>query len=199
MGLTSAVMLAPAALHVALREFRTWYEDIYADMGAESSAQSGMANHSNSLPCRETSAYFPYFRTEFDTTISALQQDWSISASEEYTWPQHIITTRMKEKNKEILVSSLDTDNAYRLAQVSQNTCLTRSSTSDIQPALSHDSNFLRHCPMGHFSLTCPFELSNAAIHTSTALLLGYPVPHARYLQTRPGHPSSRPVGRYAH
>jgi hypothetical protein len=33
----------------------------------------------------------------------------------------------------------------------------------------------------------CPFELTNAAIHTCTALLLGYPVPHARYLQTRPG------------
>jgi hypothetical protein len=73
----------------------------------------------------------------------------------------------MKEKNKETFVSSLNTDNAYRLAQVSQNTCPTRSSTSDIRPALSHDSDSLHHCPMGHFSLTCPFELSNAAIHNS--------------------------------
>ena len=46
---------------------------------------------------------------------------------------------------------------------------------------------------MGHFSLTCPFELSNAAIHTSTALLLGYLVPHARYLQTRSGTPPVDP------
>ena len=95
----------------------------------------------------------------------------------------------MKETNKDTFVSSLDTDNAYRLAQVSQNTCPTRYSTSDIRPALSHDSDSLRHCPLGHFSLTCPFELSNAAIHTFTALLLCYPVPHARYLQTRPGFP----------
>ena len=39
---------------------------------------------------------------------------------------------------------------------------------------------------MGHFLLTCPFELSNATLLTSTALLLGYPVPHAQFLQTRP-------------
>jgi hypothetical protein len=30
MGLTSAVLIAPAALHVALREFQTWYQD-YAE------------------------------------------------------------------------------------------------------------------------------------------------------------------------
>ncbi len=38
---------------------------------------------------------------------------------------------------------------------------------------------------MGHFPLICPFELFNAAIHTSTAILFGYPVPHARYLWSR--------------
>ena len=36
---------------------------------------------------------------------------------------------------------------------------------------------------MGLFALTCPYELSNEAILTSTAFLLGYPVPHARFLK----------------
>ena len=35
---------------------------------------------------------------------------------------------------------------------------------------------------MGHFALTCQYELSNEAFETSTALLLGIPVPHARFL-----------------
>jgi hypothetical protein len=37
---------------------------------------------------------------------------------------------------------------------------------------------------MGHFALTCPFELSNEAFETTTAIVLGYPVPHARFLRT---------------
>jgi hypothetical protein len=38
---------------------------------------------------------------------------------------------------------------------------------------------------MGLFALTCPYELSNQAVLTSSALLFGYPVPHARYLRDR--------------
>ena len=38
---------------------------------------------------------------------------------------------------------------------------------------------------MGLFALTCPYELSNQAVLTSSALRLGYPVPHARYLKAR--------------
>ena len=36
---------------------------------------------------------------------------------------------------------------------------------------------------MGLFALTCPYELSNQAFVTSTALLLGVPVPHACFLK----------------
>ena len=38
---------------------------------------------------------------------------------------------------------------------------------------------------MGLFALTCPYELSNPAVLTSLAILLGYPVPHARYLKDK--------------
>jgi hypothetical protein len=38
-------------------------------------------------------------------------------------------------------------------------------------------------CPMGLFALTCPCELSNQAVLTWSALLFGYPAPHARYLK----------------
>ena len=103
----------------------------------------------------------------------------------------------MKRQVRELFRSTLTPDRAYRLDQVSQTCCPTRSSTSDIRPALSHDSDSLRQCPMGHFSLTCPFELTNAAFHTSSALLLGYPVPHARYLQSFHGACPVDPWGDY--
>jgi hypothetical protein len=192
MGLTSAAMIAPAALHVALREFRTWYHD-YVEKWTSEAVHNMAWLRPATAPLVDSAAYFPHFRTEFDSTVATLLQDWSIAASEDDEWPQHHITQQMKEKSRDTLLASLPASDAYRLAQVSQSSCPSRSISSDIRPAPSHDSDCLRQCPMGHFSLTCPFELSNAAIHTSTALLLGYPVPHARYLQTRRGNPPIDP------
>ena len=45
------------------------------------------------------------------------------------------------------------------------------------------ESDYHRHRPTGLLALLCPFELSNAAFITSSALLLGTPVPHALYLR----------------
>ena len=184
MGLTSAVLIAPAALHVALREFQTWYQD-YAETWNQQALhnQNWLQPISASQP--ELAAYFPHVRTLYESTVIVLQEDWSIPTSEVDTRKQHVITQCMKDKLKAAFVSDLPADDVYRIEQVSLSSCPTRSSTSDINPALSHDSDSLRQCPIGHFSLTCPFELSNAALHTSTAILFGYPVPHARFLQTR--------------
>ena len=187
MGLTSAEMVAPAALYVSLREFRRWYQ-AYAEIWPQQALhEQDWLSHALAS-CVDSTAYFPYFTAEFDTATTALQDRWSIAVNEDSTWPQHILTNRIKETNKTNFLVGLTPADDYRIKQVSQNSCPTRSTTSDIRPALSHDRDSLRHCPMGHFSLTCPFELSNAAIHTTCALLFGYPVPHARYLQTRSGN-----------
>ena len=192
LGLTSATLAAPAALHVALREFRSWYSN-YADTWLLKAAHYQPWLQPATAPHIASADYYPYFRTEFDSTVSKLFQDWSITASAADTWPQHHLTHQMKEKLRATFLATLPADDAHRLEQVSLSSIPTRASTSDISPALSHDCDSLRQCPMGHFSLTCPFELSNAAIHTSTAILLGYPVPHARYLQLRPAVPPIDP------
>ncbi len=180
MGLTSAEMVAPAALYVSLREFRRWYQ-AYAETWPQQALheQDWLSNATAS--CVNPATYFSYFAMEFETATTALQDRWSIAVNEDSTWPQYIITNRIKEMNKTNFLVGLTPADDYRIKQVSQNSCPTRSTTSDIRPALSHDRDSLRHCPMG------PFQLSNAAIHTSCALLFGYHVPHARYLETRSG------------
>ena len=196
MGLTSAAMIAPAALHVALREFRTWYCH-YAIRWDQQAVHNQPWLSGVTAQLISSESYFPYYRNHFDLTVAALFQTWSITASEADNEPQHVLTQTMKSLLREQFRSTLTPDSAYRLDQVSQTCCPTRSSTSDIRPALSHDSDSLRQCPMGHFSLTCPFELTNAAFHTSSALLLGYPVPHARYLQSLHGACPVDPWGDY--
>ena len=99
----------------------------------------------------------------------------------------------MKEQLRAKLLATLPAADAYRLEQVSLSPIPSRATTSDVSLALSHDCDFLRQCPLGHFSLTCPFELSSAAIHMSTAILLSYPAPHARYLQSCSGAPPNDP------
>ena len=43
MGLTSAVLIAPATLHVALREFQTWYQD-YAETWSQQTLHNQTRN-----------------------------------------------------------------------------------------------------------------------------------------------------------
>jgi hypothetical protein len=116
-GLTSAAMIAPAALHVALREFRSWYNH-YADLWQHQAAHHLPWLQPATAPHIATADYFPYFRTEFDTTVSMLFQDWSISASEEDTLPQHHLTHQMKEKLRATILATRPADDATRLAKV---------------------------------------------------------------------------------
>ena len=55
---------------------------------------------------------------------------------------------------------------------------------------LAHDpkyyADYLRHCPIALFELPCPHELSNSVFLTSTAIVLGTPVPHMLFLHTSP-------------
>ena len=194
MGLTSAAMVAPAALHVALREIIIWFGHYAARWNQRALHHQPWlsAATASQIPSQ---TYFPYFRHHFDATVAVLFQQWSITISETDDMPQNAITQVMKSKSLQLFRSALPEDSLYRLDQVSQTCCPARSSTSDIRPALSHDSDSLRQCPMGHFSLTCPFELTNAAFHTSSALLFGYPVPHARYLRSLHGASPLDPWG----
>ena len=76
---------------------------------------------------------------------------------------------RMAENNRQLGERSAD---AYRLKAVSVQSVPTRDFTSDIRPASSHDTDRLRHSPMGLMALMCPFELSNIAFTFPLAILL---------------------------
>jgi hypothetical protein len=84
-------MIAKAALHVALHEFRLWYHD-YVDTWASEAVHYLAWLRPATAPLVDSAAYFPHFRTEFDSTVATLLQDWSISASEDDDWPQQYIT-----------------------------------------------------------------------------------------------------------
>ena len=68
LGLTSAYMVAPAALYVALREFRAWYET-YADLwgGQALHFQDWLSAATEQL--LESGAYFPYFDHHFGPSL----------------------------------------------------------------------------------------------------------------------------------
>ncbi len=73
LGLTSVTMVAPSALHVALREFRSWYSN-YADTWLHQAAHYLPWLEPATAPHVASDNYFPYFRTEFDSTVSMLFQ-----------------------------------------------------------------------------------------------------------------------------
>ena len=99
---------------------------------------------------------------------------------------QYVIANKLKEESLEHLLT-LVRDQAggqERLLALAAQSFPARHSSSDLGLPQGPDStNYLRHRPMGLFALLCPYELSNEAFITSTALLTGTPVPHARFLQ----------------
>ena len=91
----------------------------------------------------------------------------------------------MKADVRETFLDSLTEPDQVRLASVTLQLSPAFSPDSAIGTSLISTSNTLKQSPMGLFALTCPYELSNPAVLTSLAILLGYPVPHARYLKDK--------------
>jgi len=186
LGFTSAALVAPAALYVALRDFREWYGPL-ARVWAHRALHLApwLAPFTN--PYVESEDFFPYFRSTFDSTLAILHEKWQIHGSEQDTRPQHQIVHLMKASAFTCFTASLSPSDQKRVTACAQQSFPTRSTRSDIRPALhqQHDTDHLRHSPLGLFSLTCPYELSNAAFLTSTSILLGVPVPHTRVLRTQ--------------
>ncbi len=116
---------------MALREFRSWYSN-YADTWLLKAAHYQPWLQLATAPHIASCDYFPYFRTEFDSTVSTLFQDWSITASAADTWPQHHLTHQMKEKLRATFLATLPADDEHRLEQVSLSSIPTRASTPDI-------------------------------------------------------------------
>jgi hypothetical protein len=193
LGLTSSALVSPAALYVSLREFREWYSSMAAKWQHRSLHLAPWLTPIVTDDLIDSEAYFPYFRTAFDSTLVILHDEWRIHGTESDTRPQHELVRMMRTSSYDRFRALLPKPDRDRLTACAQQTVPTRSADSDIRPARGHDSDHLRHCPLGHFSLTCPNELSNPAFLTSTALLLGIPVPHARVLQTQREYSSIDP------
>ncbi len=83
MGLTSAEMVASAALYVSLRESRRWYQDYAEPFPQQALHEQDWLSHPTAS-CVDT-VYFPYFATEFETATTALQDRRSIAVSEDST------------------------------------------------------------------------------------------------------------------
>lgn len=140
---------------------------------------------------------FPYVAKCFEEAVGILSSEWQIEGHIGDSRKQHAIVQLMKDVSRKKFIANLGEDSAeaYRLAAVSAQSVPTRSFTSDIRPASSHDTDRLRHSPMGLMALMCPFELSNHAFVSTLAILLGVPVPYARHLQTQPGYHHIDPWG----
>ena len=104
--LLSSLLLHSIRLCVALQEFQAWYQD-YAETWNQQALhnQNWLQPISASQP--ELADYFPHVRTVYDSTVIALQEDWSIPTYEDDTRKQHVITQCMKDKLKAAFVSDL--------------------------------------------------------------------------------------------
>ena len=152
---------------------------------------------------------FQHIHDTFDSSLSALKQDWGFHGSSVcpsqgdcveptsrvipniqgilgWDWrkipSQHHLVNLMKVDVRERFLGTLPEIDQCRLASVSLQFSPAHSPDSAIGTSSLSTTNTLKQSPMGLFALTCPYELSNPAVLTSSALLLGYPVPHARFL-----------------
>ncbi len=90
--------------------------------------------------------------------------------------PQHVISEELKATSFQALSDSLSTlpGGNHRLLAVCAQKLPAGDPKSDICPGSGGtESDNHRHRPTGLLALLCPFELSNAAFITSSALLLG--------------------------
>jgi hypothetical protein len=103
------------------------------------------------------------------------------------TWRKELFPTQgdfgrhIKKQLKTVFLNNIAYSQRNRVQAVGRNQFKLhkRSHLNSTQPAISQ----LWQCSTSLFSLTSFQELSNEAFLTSTSLLLGLPVPHARYLQ----------------
>jgi len=117
-----------------------------------------------------------------------LHTEWSIDGHLEDSRDQNVITTIMKETAHRAFLSDCPQPDAARVAAVGQQSIPTRSTDSQLCPALVPGSDSLTQCPMSLFALMCPQELSDEAFVTCMSLCLGVPVPYTRLLQRMPDY-----------
>ena len=200
-GLTSAALIVPAALFSAVCAFTRW---LHMETHLPLKDLDWLSEHTS-----KHSLGFRHIHDALDSTLSALETDWGFQGSDvcpsqgdslEPTsrvipniqgivgWnpkkipSQHHLVNLMKCDVREMFLDTLSESDRLRLASVSLQFSPAHSPDSAIGTSSLSTSNTLKQCPMGLFALTCPYELSNPAVLTSSALLLGYPVPHARFL-----------------
>jgi len=77
----------------------------------------------------------------------------------------------------------LQADDQHRLSRVAKFAVPATHEFSYIAPLLGNEKNTLSQNATCLYALTCPYELSNHALETSLALQMGFPMPHARFLQ----------------
>ena len=199
-GLTSNAMAAPAANYAALSAFARWLVKEQAQIQGIPWIHEHIIKHD---------LQFAYGQEQLVVALEFLENDWSIHSSsdpedketgegqpacilnmtgilaaEAKQMPsQQQILKHMKATQRATFLDSLPHDDKHRLHSVSLSTVPSQAEASDMASPQYHSADKLRQVPMGLFALTCPYELSNEAILTSTAFLLGYPVPHARFLK----------------
>ena len=103
-------------------------------------------------------------------------------------WPQHLFPTQrefcyhIKQQLRKSLYLALSSQEQKRLDSVSRS-CVSLSRNSHLSSSVTAGKSQMFQCPMALFALTNYHELSNEAVVTVTALLLGIPMTHALYLQ----------------
>ena len=183
-GLTSSLLVAPAASYVALRDFNQWNISLASLWGQASILQFPWLKEQYQPPdtAAADTVLFPYIQRHFAQALSTLSSDWNIHGHPQDDSVQNVITSQMKALAYQDFLDSCPSDDRARITAVGLQTIPTRCSTSQICPVRVPGSDHLDQCPMSLFSLMCPFELSNQAFVTSMSICLGVPVPHARFL-----------------
>ena len=201
-GLTSNTMAAPAANYASLSAFTRWLVNEQVQILEIPWIQEHIIKHDTQ---------FAYGREQLEVALDILEENWSISSSSnpedkettvghtacilnmngilaaeaKHIPSQQQILKHMKATQRATFFDSLPSDDQHRLNSVSLSKVPSQDEASDMATPQYHAADTLRQVPMGLFALTCPYELSNEALLTSTAFLLGYPVPHARFLKER--------------
>jgi hypothetical protein len=199
-GLTSNTMAAPAAFYAAISSFTRWLVQRHSQILEIPWLHEHVVKHA---------PHFAYGQEQLAVALETLESVWGIQSSdapedkettvdrpacilntagiltaEEKQIPtQQQILKHMKATQRTIFAASLPPDDQHRLNSVSSYTVPSQAEASDMVSPQYHATDTLRQVPMGLFALTCPYELSNQALLTSTAFLLGYPVPQARFLK----------------
>ena len=195
-GLTSLAMLVPAALFSSICAFVVW---LHEESHIPLMRLPWLLDHSD-----QHSLAFSHIHRSLEMSTNILVNKWGLSVGEEPEGPNEVclpsetnilswnpkrlptqfaITSAMKAKLRRDFHNSLSSSDQKRLEAVSLHTVPADCPDSAIGFPAQQPKKVLRQCSMGHFALTCYHELSNNALLTSTALLLGYPIPHARFLK----------------